>query len=135
MTDEQPKGDAVPQEAPKVEAPAETKDFIFDLADQPTIKVKLKTGDIKEFAADLVMLEMLQAGIGTKEMENSPETVQTVCKIVSTHVGEPVGPGMASAIIGRMTALLSEYRKKASATLDSDTTSGSGAPNTSEPAP
>ncbi len=110
-------------------------DFIFDLANQPTIKVRLKGGEIKKFAADLAMLEMLQAGIGTKEMENNPETVQTICKIVERHVGEPVGPGMATAIIGRMTALMRDYRKKAASTPGSDTTSESGQPSTSEPAP
>ncbi len=110
-------------------------DFIFDLNDQPTIKVKLKDGTIKEFAADMCMLDMLQAGIGTKEMEQSPDTVKKVCEIVQKYVGEPIGPGMATAIIARMTALLKEYRKKASATLDSDTTSESGEPNTNAPAP
>lgn len=137
MADEQPKVEAaaVPEVAAKVAAPAESEEFIFDLANQPTIKVKLKSGKIIEFAADLVMLEMLQAGIGTKEMEKNPETVQTVCKIVTSHIGEPVGPGMATAIIGRMAVLLKDYRKKASATPGSDTTSESGEPNTSAPAP
>ncbi len=127
MADEQPKVEAA--------APKESEDFIFDLADQPTVKVRLKNGTIQEFAADLVMLEMMQAGFGTKEMEKSPETVQKVCEMVSRHIGEPVGPGIATAIISRMAALLREYRKKATATPGSDTTSGSGQPNTSEPAP
>lgn len=140
MVDEQPNtaslsSEAMAKAAAKTAAPAETEEFIFDLANQPTIKVRLKDGKLKEFAADLVMLEMMQAGIGTKEMQNSPETVQTVCKLVTKHVGEPVGPGLATAIISRMTALLKEYRKKASATPGSGTTSESGEPNTSAPAP
>lgn len=124
MADEKPKADAVAND-----------EFIFDLSDQPTIRVKLKDGKVKEFAADLAMLEMLQAGIGTKEMESDPDTVKKICEIVQGHIGEPVGPGMATAIISRMTLLMRDYRKKATATPGSDTTSESGSPSTSEPAP
>lgn len=142
MTDEQSKGQAVPQETakapeppPEVAAVPTDEEFIFDLKDQPTIKIRLRDGKIKEFAADMVLLEMLHAGFGTKEVESNPESVRKICDIVESHVGEPVGPGIAGAIVHRMTGLMAQYRKKAGATSDSDTTSGSERSNTNEPAP
>lgn len=124
------------QEKPEVDVSILEEDFIFDLKEQPTIKVRLSNGEVKSFAADAVLIELMQEGLVTRELADDPETREKIVAIVQKHIGtdEPIGPGMAMAILGRMNLMIAAYRKKALSTGDSGTTSGSASKSSGAPA-